>query len=679
MYIPLQVLLILWFDPCLSSEHTLAINESISQHSITEGAWLSYSGLPTSGLEGTDDILVDAAAAFLKSSVTNVSANHVAMDSLKLSARLSAENFGSSELKKENHSSFGSRKLGMALALIFLVGLLTVGLKRQAAAAPPDLAAAEKPGKEEMLTVLKKSEDKRIAEAIDRLEKVKGLLPAASRLASAVDSEESKKLMAEMQEGIRKASEVITDRKQLESCVDGALKTLQKLQRTAIEKAVIIVQGDSSLLGCSSLRPLVETIATFSSEGEYEVMRSYIRTFESFCETDLCLSQRCNEIANWISTQKPFKNETHKKRLLAIAFAVERLQEISAFRRHLALMGNEMSEGAVSAVRGLLLEEKRTVMREIEGCKEVLKMRAFLQRNNFKETPLEAVDEKTLSFVERSLEGVDDLINQLLPYVGKMETSITLEALFAADRKAAVLEGKAQELIMKCSAAASSLPAVSGKIDRAGSKLMVDAAENVSERMLSDHDEMLYVLQETREMLKKNRVEELSGVPQHMNAALKTKLTERATELELSAEERVRNHTYLLPTLKSTDGAPSALGLLKHAYISMLVQSDDKGTAHLLNLEARLLMFLEKDLSATVNEISRTPSKGFFLSPAERLMYEKAQRQFKASRQAVKNASTVVEAAQAAAKLRIEALEIQALLFSLEEKAKNFECCCGEI
>lgn len=112
----------------------------------------------------------------------------------------------------------------------------------------------EGPAEEEGIVAgLKASADERIAEATACLEKVKGLLPSACRLAFAVNSAESERVTAEVQQVREKVAHATMDRKELENSVSNALEALWRLQQAAVTKATSLLQADSSLRDFPSL------------------------------------------------------------------------------------------------------------------------------------------------------------------------------------------------------------------------------------------------------------------------------------------------------------------------------------------------------------------------------------------------------------------------------------------
>lgn len=661
MCIRLEISLAWFVTLLLGNEHAMAVAGSAPQVSVSDVSGLLHNGTTSSEWGDREDTLSDAVASFFSG---NFAAVQRSADQAVLRSGPSAVVIGAgSNMTKPQKSyvfAFDPKRLGGLLALLFFAGIVTVGLKRLVT------PAAQFPAIESMEPVFREpgataADEQRIEKAIARLENVKGLLPTASRLALAVGSAESKRLLADVEQIVGNAPHMTMDSKGIEDSVASALGALCRLQQAAIEGAAAIMQADSSLPGFPSLgfrkQSIPEITLDLEKHTDQKTVKAFLQTFRSFYESDGCLLEGSHQAAKRVSAQKLFEDEMHGERLLRTALAMETLKDISACRRRLAAMGADLGRGVLQAAKGLLLAERENSMADIKAFKDFVEVRVALERSTenaaLRRTSIE--HDSALAALESNVTRIGSLLAELHWNTAKTRESPTLLGAIAEGGEVGRLDGEARELMMQCASVANSLPAIPGHLNSRTSQLVTDAIEKARSRALSASANLLLVVREARRTLGQRNAD----AAQQLSCALKKRFFEEATELEAREKSRRHDSSSSLGVVQWTGTVEVAIEELKKANDELVRQTIDKGAAEMLSCGSRLAVFLENDLNAIVNEVNRVAARGSTLSGFAKRKYQEVQRQFDAALETVKDASTLAEAAEAAAELRMRAVTIQ--------------------
>lgn len=282
------------------------------------------------------------------------------------------------------------------LVCVRLVGFLAAGLKTLSAPKPESLkddflftpGLQEEQGKQLAKPSDKRTEDPEIlvddyAAARARLQKIKGLLPAAKRLALAVSTDESAKLLTTRQGAVEDggaAATSLVDNRTLERFLTKTEGALRRLHQASIEHAKQVIQAAKFLPALLAFGPWGEE--TFDSSHKVGACVNFQRAellFKSYlspCEHAGGLNERLEEVEKQVLSKLRFENAGDGDVLLTTAAAVGSLRATSESMTHAVTVAGDLGKDSVFGIKCTIIGNHNEIIWDIENHVSALECRA---------------------------------------------------------------------------------------------------------------------------------------------------------------------------------------------------------------------------------------------------------------------------------------------------------------
>lgn len=695
---PLGRVLLFWLVSFLWHERFFAQGSSLGTYS--EEMWPSYTATLVNEWIWEQDTQAHPLSSLdssLVSSEGTVGPPAGTASSTVAPAEGSAEGPGSRAahgVSPRRHFPWG---LSVLLALLICVSLLTVNLKQpsvhkadirtEAAATEtpsaevpkePESAKGEEPIAEPLEGPQVATED-RTAEICARLEKVRGLLPVAKKLASLVAWTESKQLLSRVQEsvGALEAQPAETqDSKNLEEALENGLDALRKLHEAAIERADAIMQTEisrsaSGLMGLD-VEEAPEAISEIDEEIEAETVRPFMTFLHSLHERDDGLCCLLGNVRVRLSKGGRFADEQDERLLQAAAEGLEFLYAASESRTQVIRTSEILHKSVFGGLRDLFCMERHEVFMQLYEALALLHLFADLERAGERATrdaaetasPPDAEEQTPLNTLERGLREVAELLPQLSAEAEVMGTATTPVAVFAANARAERLEKQARSLLEMCWKTAGTLPNLPERLSMTHRQVVMRAALSAHKHVVSKANTVKGILSDIAESTSKaapGRHPSTAHDTQHLNASIRAALLASAGEAADQANMVARDAEELVQILKQLDQLKPTMEYLQRLTRNAIRIGEEEEKVRLLLQRSRLLSFLESDMNYGAIVASRAGSHEVDLSSPVYQKMADLQRQLNAALTAAEKASTLMEAADTVAAVRRHADALQYL------------------
>lgn len=595
--------------------------------------------------------------------VTGEKSNKGTAEDANTSNEVTPEERGLSGFRKAISFSIPFRRLSLFSAVLLIV-CLNAALTTQAA------APAEQ-------------DDDRLKELKARLGRVKALLPAAETLALAVDSEEAQNLLKTLRNSIgekdtetQEAEEV----ERLETSVAKALRTLRSLYHAALKEADAIMQVDRLAPGLPTLgftpEAIEHALVDIEALSEQQVTRPLIRTYRSLLRNGAVLTNRIQKFVEKLNLQRPFQSEVDEEVLFSTACALEALRATSASRKRLTHVGQELAKVVIEGVKLGYVQYHERALLDIEGELQLIHLRFLLRKKaadaskgSAVASPLRANEkEGSLDDIKNAIKSLGTLMTELRSYVKELRASTWLPHVAAMSNKLHNGRQEASALLVKCSQIEDSLYELPTVLDKKSHLLAVQIGTSNAQSVQKEKGRLTQSLQKLREMMTDDDSKKVSARKLEVLSELMfTSLIKTGEDIAFEADKRTSRILRGVENLKKVKDVWAAVDELSETRRECLSQRLDKGKLDTLELGAQLVMFLESDVSHSITQVDKLSPRACRLSGDVTHKYKKLRGQFIAAKGGVKNAWTLLEAANAAADVRSHLSAMEELLLPTNE------------
>lgn len=563
---------------------------------------------------------------------------------------------------------------GLSLSSIFPKSFLSVVLVVLLCAGLLNAAKKTREAPEEL-------DEEKITEIDAEFEMVKALLPAAKSLALVVNSEKSHNLLNTLETIVGQNNIVATQEARKhqarETFFPDALRILRSLHDAALVEADAIVQADKRIPELSTLgvppRPGEDALLAIEEKSERVATRPLIRTYRSLVKDTAALQEHIQVVAEQLSSQQFLleNEENGGELLLSTAAAFQTLRSTSAYRKRLIEVGEELGKNVIEGVKLKFAGYYEQAVVNIEGHLQAMLLRLFIRRNAVEANErsgsgalqlLGTYEEKvSLDALENGIRDVEAVVTQLHAHANELQTSNSLSV--AAERGGKLIDGErnALALLTRCSQIEKSLPELPSNFDNETRLMALQMANDNVDLVFEESQRLKQSLQRLEELLNDDLEEGLPWKPDALNEVLITNVIKEAKAISSEAEKRIRSTKLKVKNLAEIKDAGAAVGELTATSIDGLFQVLDRGILNLLELGAHLIVLLEEDVSISSTQVHNIASQISRLPDHKVREYENLRRQFDAAKGNIKNAQTLLEAANAAADMRAHLFAMQRL------------------
>lgn len=616
--------------------------------------------------------------------------NTASLTSIHVSDNMPAKDAGHSPVQGASRKRFFMMGLGISLALLLCAGLLTRGVKRPSApkeeAFPKsdEGAVAEEHTGEPPIGPTAPIKDLTL-DTRARLETVRTLLPAAEKLAAAVDSVQAKELLSILQASVGEPeaeTEKVEDSSTLEASLERALGALRELHESALQQAQALVQADALLPAFPSLGPwgaeASEAMLEVEQGLEADALGSFVTSFRSLNENATRLAMRFNEVGARLSSERQFIDEKDGSLLVSTAADLECLRATDDSKRRATVQGQKLRHGLILCVKALLLGDREESLQQLKRNLALLALHEQLVRNAWEE--LEGPEaaaapaketEALLNTLEDMLEEARELVEQASSEVQSMRTSTTVEDVAVADRRAEELEERAFAVLTRCRRVAQSLPMLPESFDLTTKELLINMATVAYESALPVNAVVQRALQaiKARSAMHSPGMYDPSAIStQYVNHSIHKSLLDSITQTAHEAETWLKDTEASLEALRQSEEVKYAMEQMQRAVTNVDRLLKEKELSVLQMLTSFLLRVLEGDIDHAAAIATSAMAHEFDPTCSELPQLQELQRQFQAGRMAAKDAKTLSEAAEAAASMRARAFEMENLVYGYMRK-----------
>ncbi|CDJ27042.1 uncharacterized protein EMH_0079020 [Eimeria mitis] len=508
------------------------------------------------------------------------------------------------------------------------------------------------------------------SEELRRLQRVQMLLPSASRLAAAIGTPEAQKLLGSAQKAsteARLAAKSVLDGKRLTVSLNSAVDALRSLHQVALQQAKALVQDGAdipvfSLIESEEVEDSVKNEVDHVIEGQSVLpYMVYLRTVQ---ESVIDISRRFEDARKRLLAETEFSDERDEQMLVSAATELEWLLSLSERKRQAVRRATTLKGCAISGVRVHLkcLVEEWT--RTIQGNAELLHAYVDLVSSgieasfeDYSPADLAVEDTSTVCTLRRKLAKVKELLSEMRRAKEAVHTSQSVGSSVAAFKRAEQLQGEAKDLLDDCWETTKLLPPPKSELSPSDVAVLGRTAKKLQivteEHNAAVGDSLSVVYRRCSDALQKGSTGEESA--KYINPSVAEQLRAEALATEGKLALHYQEVQEAVAKLQNAGELTDALILLEdlEGHIPVFVECNKR--AVLLVLETYLQTLLEEDIRASVKTAARTFSSKLILTGPNRMHFEKLRGRFNKAKTAVNKATTLTEAAQAAAKVRMHA------------------------
>ena len=665
--------------PVVFHERQCLGDMSPNEEILFEWSYPSYAETLSNEWGGARANATQTASLFETSMVASENtADLPAASAIEVSGKGSSQRTGPNEARGVSLSSSILRSLGTSLALLLLLGFLTAGLKRDFASkakarlqTEAELPPGEAPKEAELTKqasptgeVESSTEDKR-AKTRGRLEAVRALLPAAERLVAALRSAEAQNLLRKVQESVRALETQETEVKSskgLEGPLEDALAAFRELHQAAVERVEAMAQNAAflspfPLLGPWGEEPEAEAVSDVQHGlADQETVRAFVISLRSFYQSAKSLSQRFLDVQRRLSTEH-FADERDGQLLIAAAKDLEYLRTTDIIRIRTIEVAEKLKEGTVHAIRTLLLWEREFGLLHIRSDVESMQLYADLARESANTSPAPRVA-SALNALHAELKLTTALLDRLQSDVQTMRTSNTVGLIVEADMRARQLQRWATASLERCLDLQRGIATLPQDLNDASRQKLAELARRLNQRATSLNSIVKGASNEAEEVagdLLPSPTDPSKSGPQHVNGNIAISLLQSLKAIGHMAESRVQDIESVEQALQEVNLLRPGMEQVQTAAASVTSLATDKKTALFMLLSCRLTAFLERDAELISHVVNQVALPCFNQSHPESVELKELQRRLNADKAALKAATTLTEAARAAASMRAHA------------------------
>ncbi|KAL8439380.1 hypothetical protein Efla_001850 [Eimeria flavescens] len=562
--------------------------------------------------------------------------------------------------------------LTFLFAVVLLVGLLAV--RRQA---QREVGPKLPPGAEQPAPVLDEAAAAK-AKILERIEATQKLLPAAEKLAAAVDTEAADKLLEEFQEilSVRGSAEE-QESSALQAALDSALGALERLHELTREEANKVVRDD--LPDISRVHTLLLLWQNMSlSDSHWEALAPFSATVSNSYTHYERLSRILEEVHTGLKEEKPFADESDGAVLVAAAVDFNYLMYLRGERKRIAGMAVEQSESAQAALKAVLYRQCFHAIRRLHGTLELAEAYVAITREAVE---AEAAAEGEEQSQQQDLDGIQLLLQKSRAELGtlaqeatSMAAQETIAGMLSQVSKLGESQQMLSEAVSSCCNMVLKYARMPALLDEAKRSRVRRVLEQALHRIAADEQGAKGLMDCTF-----GKMTATFGIVDsplqagdeafaYLNDSLARELTQSLLMIRTWATERVNDIERMLKDLEKAEKTAEAVAMMKSAVEAASSSAVEQTRARTLLLQSGLVQTLEQDMRTTVTDTMTLCERIDLLDPQEAQQMRQLETQLHATQEAASSARTLEDRALAAGKLRELALTISRIAHAYERR-----------
>ncbi|CDJ59919.1 hypothetical protein, conserved [Eimeria maxima] len=502
------------------------------------------------------------------------------------------------------------------------------------------------------------------SEEMRRLQTVRGLLPAASRLAAAIGTSEAENILSSVHKSfsvVGHTAGLALDSKRIEDSIKSGLQGLRLLHTVALRHAAALADDGTLVPSFSVLES--EEVGTWVEDEikhvfEGDTVLPFIVYMHSLKQSVIDISQRFTRARDRLSMVTPFRDERDEDRLISAAAELDWLLSLGERKRQMIERAATLKDCAISGVRIHLKYHVEEWIRTLQGSLELVHAHVDLVSNDLESSfenssTLEHAVEDTgnIHTIRRKLAKVNDLLQGMRRAKQAVHESTSVEIGVSAFKEAEQLMKEAQDLVDDCWEAANTLSSRQVELSSSDVALLESAAAKT--RVIVDEQKASIVA--SLSIVHNRCLDALHGdgtmmaSAKHINSSVAEHLRSQAFSIEQMVASRYQGMQNIATQLRETKDLKDATSLLENLeeYLPIFVELNKR--AVLLVLESYLHIMLEDDIQASVKIATRASSSKFLITGPNRMHFEDLRLQFDDAKKMANNASNLTEAVKAAA------------------------------
>ncbi|CDI79736.1 hypothetical protein, conserved [Eimeria acervulina] len=509
-----------------------------------------------------------------------------------------------------------------------------------------------------------------------RLDKVKGLLPSAARLATAIGSEEARRLLAAVEENAKPggmAERNTADHDMIQTRLHVALDGLRELHRIALHEGETLLGYDADILPVSL--PVSheghEDLYLLLQEGEGKTVGAFLKYIRSFEESISDMSRRIADLHVSLSLEPELHDESDGELLVSVAKKLECIRSLKNRRERSRDRAKELVVGATYGVKLVLLHTIEESAWKLQGTLEVAQAHASLILNSQgasihddDQTASQVESTERLTVLMSRLKDAETLQSKLGTELRAVRSSESIDTALAAYGRATGLAEEAWALLAHCWALAQDLSIPSFEFD-GGESPLLPTADKIwlrARAKLRRIEETLFLVQKMCIANPSNRI--TASGSEHLNPCIASRLLEAGSAI-LRESKKQAKQAKAFEKPEDVTQSVEALAALSRAEESAVKLVFLHGDLLLLLLSRKLQNFLEEDIEDCVRTVMNLYSNKSSLAGPDKSFLIELEERFNESLEAVQEAKTFEEAAEAATFVRMHTGAIEDVLLEI--------------
>lgn len=569
------------------------------------------------------------------------------------------------------------RKVRLSVAILFFMSLLALYLNYQTRFKKAQITLEAKKAEEI-------AEDQLPAKLgigapiTERLRKVKALLPAAERLASAVATAKSRKLLTRVQELIRATDPATStaDNRKLKRDLEKALGALRRLREAAVEEGNKMLQAEEYLYPILPLDCLTKDFAAHLAGDEiisYIQDGFFVKSYQGVYESAARLRKRFSDARRRLTADQRFENEEDEEALIDAALVLESLGTTRQELQRLRGSSTALREFSEYGTRALLALQREQTAVTLEAGLDVHRLYVFLATGTLENISHSAahsslVDKLKAALIsmKADLEQAELLLEQVKAEVLALRNCHSMPPAVKAAQRADALNAQAKKLLLRCASKREAFTDLELRLNLTGRRMLneiakksVNKIKSINERLrlLKTHVESRFARQSKDLRTKRD------STAQYLGLDLTNKLVQAVNETVNDGDAWVREVTALQKNVESLDTMTAVLKDMSSLRDLVRNQVVESAVAHVCMLRLYLVELFKDEIEHLTQQVALAGLHSFHLKNFEKEKYTKAKDLFNAAKNAAAEARNLPEVIDAVGAMRSHAITMGDTLY----------------
>ncbi|KAL8272276.1 hypothetical protein Esti_003793 [Eimeria stiedai] len=506
-------------------------------------------------------------------------------------------------------------------------------------------------------------------ESYKRLAAVRGLAPAAERLAKAAGTHEAEALLNSMHASLSAAEKAKQEEPaQTQVFLDEALSALSELQQVAVKAGeAFVADGPPSIADAACLAPDLDDLLDFEEAEALAPFRTYLRSLSDHYDR---MTAQMREAGEHLQASGQLKDEGDRSLLVSAAADLEVLRQAVLERRHTADVILATRNKARALFRTLFLRKSYQLFRELDGEVDlqsayftILEEETLSRATKGNKDLLELENNRHLQEIRRRLEENGAKLSSLIDEAGG--AALKFSDIVEKSRKIADAQQQLKREFMQTLVLMVEYFQPPTMMDSRARQLVKQVILRSFELVRADKKDVDIFVASIKAELGPDHISEPSGL-QHCKPFALSYLTRGVSNALKNVEEdlgrQCREIEFILKKVEGSDSLTLGVNMMKAALSVATEAAAGRLVVRMLKQESFLVACLQEDFDRIMTKAASAARYIEQRHPSERETLRGLEEQLHAASEVAIQAPTLIDRVHAVADLQTLSDELLGLL-----------------